>query len=171
MLSYFRTTLTHRLSHSWSRETSISTSREIDADVTDQVKEEVGEEEKEAFGKRAEEIASIVKKAMNNENLQVKVEKIKDENIASMMTLSEESRRMQEMMKMYGMGGMDASMFGSDTTLVLNINHPLVQYIENNKDSENINIICQQLYDLASLAHGALSPERMTKLSAAAMKL
>jgi len=134
----------------------------IDADVTDQVKEEVGEEEKEAFGKRAEEIASIVKKAMNNENLQVKVEKIKDENIASMMTLSEESRRMQEMMKMYGMGGMDASMFGSDTTLVLNINHPLVQYIENNKDSENINIICQQLYDLAMLSNKPLSPEQMT---------
>lgn len=134
----------------------------IDADVTDQVKEEVGEEEKEAFGKRAGEIASIVKKAMNNENLQVKVEKIKDENIASMMTLSEESRRMQEMMKMYGMGGMDASMFGSDTTLVLNINHPLVQYIENNKDSENINIICQQLYDLAMLSNKPLSPEQMT---------
>ena len=99
---------------------------------------------------------------MNNENLNVKVEKLKDESVASMMTLSEESRRMQEMMKMYGMGGMDASMFGTDTTLVLNINHPLVQYIENNKDNENINLICQQLYDLAMLSNKPLNPEEMT---------
>lgn len=134
----------------------------IDADVTDQFKEEVSAEEKETFDKRAEEIAGIVKKAMNNENLNVKVEKLKDESVASMMTLSEESRRMQEMMKMYGMGGMDASMFGTDTTLVLNINHPLVQYIENNKDNENINLICQQLYDLAMLSNKPLNPEEMT---------
>ena len=134
----------------------------IDADVTDQFKEEVSAEEKETFDKRAEEIAGIVKKAMNNEKLNVKVEKLKDENVASMMTLSEESRRMQEMMKMYGMSGMDASMFGTDTTLVLNINHPLVQYIENNKDNENINLICQQLYDLAMLSNKPLNPEEMT---------
>ena len=134
----------------------------IDADVTDQIKEEVTEEEKESFEKRGEEIASIVKKAMNNENIKVKVEKLKDENVASMMTLSEESRRMQEMMKMYGMTGMDASMFGTDTTLILNINHPLVQYIESHKDNENINIICQQLYDLAMLSNKPLNPEEMT---------
>lgn len=134
----------------------------IDADVTEQFKEEVSAEEKEAFDKRVEEIAGIVKKAMNNENLNVKVEKLKDESVASMMTLSEESRRMQEMMKMYGMSGMDASMFGTDTTLVLNINHPLVQYIENNKDNENINLICQQLYDLAMLSNKPLNPEEMT---------
>ena len=133
----------------------------IDADVTDQVKEEVGEEEKEAFGKRAEEIASIVKKAMNNENLQVKVEKIKDENIASMMTLSEESRRMQEMMKMYGMADMGMGM-GGETTLILNANHPLVQYVAEHKDSGNTGMICKQLYDLAMLAHKPLNPEEMT---------
>ena len=103
-----------------------------------------------------------MKKAMNNENIKVKVEKLKDENVASMMTLSEESRRMQEMMKMYGMTGMDASMFGTDTTLILNINHPLVQYIESHKDNENINIICQQLYDLAMLSNKLLNPEEMT---------
>ena len=101
-------------------------------------------------------------KELGNENLDVKVEKLKDENVASMAVLSEENRRMQEMMKMYGMGGMDASMFGSQATLVLNANHPLVQFLVANKDSENVSIICKQLYDLAMLAHKPLSPEEMT---------
>ena len=134
----------------------------IDAEVTDQFKEEVQEDEKEAFEKRSGEIAEIVKKALANDKLNVKIEKLKDENVASMMVLSEESRRMQEMMKMYGMTGMDPSMFGTDTTLVLNANHPLVQYIENHKDGENTTIICQQLYDLAMLSNKPLNPEEMT---------
>lgn len=90
------------------------------------------------------------------------MEKIKDENVASMIILSEESRRMQEMMKMYGMGGMDPSMFGNSGTLVLNANHPLVQYAAEHKDGENVNMFCKQLYDLAMLAHKPLSPEEMT---------
>ncbi len=134
----------------------------IDAEVTDQFKEEVQEDEKEAFEKRSGEIEEIVKKALANDKLNVKIEKLKDENVASMMVLSEESRRMQEMMKMYGMTGMDPSMFGTDTTLVLNANHPLVQYIENHKDGENTTIICQQLYDLAMLSNKPLNPEEMT---------
>ena len=134
----------------------------IDAEVTDQFKEKVQEDEKEAFEKRSGEIAEIVKKALANDKLNVKIEKLKDENVASMMVLSEESRRMQEMMKMYGMTGMDPSMFGTDTTLVLNANHPLVQYIENHKDGENTTIICQQLYDLAMLSNKPLNPEEMT---------
>jgi len=96
------------------------------------------------------------------DSYQMEVEKLKDENVASMAVLSEENRRMQEMMKMYGMGGMDASMFGSQATLVLNANHPLVQFLVTNKDSENVSIICKQLYDLAMLAHKPLSPEEMT---------
>lgn len=91
------------------------------------------------------------------------MEKIKDENVASIITLSEESRRMQEMMRMYSMGGgMDPSMFGSTGTLVLNANHPLVQYVAEHKESENSGIFCKQLYDLAMLAHKPLSPEEMT---------
>ena len=86
-------------------------------------------------------------------------QKLKDENVASMMTLSEENRRMQEMMKMYGMNGMD---MGTTSTLILNANHPLVQYVVEHKDSENTSIICKQLYDLAMLAHKPLSPEEMT---------
>ncbi len=87
----------------------------------------------------------------------------KDENVASMITLSEESRRMQEMMKMYGMSGMDPSMFGTNATLILNANHPLVEYVVAHKDGENTEMFCHQLYDLAMLAHKPLSPEEMTE--------
>ena len=131
----------------------------IDADVTAGAKEEVAEEEKEAFQKTSDSLVEIFRKELGDEKLDVKIEKLKDENIASMMTLSEENRRMQEMMKMYGMSGMD---MGTTSTLILNANHPLVQYVVDHKDRENTSIICKQLYDLASLAHGQLSPERMT---------
>ena len=134
----------------------------IDADVHDSLKDEVAEDEKEEFQKTTDSLVEIFRKELGNENLDVKVEKLKDENVASMAVLSEENRRMQEMMKMYGMGGMDASMFGSQATLVLNANHPLVQFLVANKDSENVSIICKQLYDLAMLAHKPLSPEEMT---------
>ena len=134
----------------------------IDADVHDSLKDEVAEDEKEEFQKTTDSLVEIFRKELGNEKLDVKVEKLKDENVASMAVLSEENRRMQEMMKMYGMGGMDASMFGSQATLVLNANHPLVQFLVANKDSENVSIICKQLYDLAMLAHKPLNPEEMT---------
>ena len=134
----------------------------IDADVHDSLKDEVAEDEKEEFQKTTDSLVEIFRKELGNEKLDVKVEKLKDENVASMAVLSEENRRMQEMMKMYGMGGMDASMFGSQATLVLNANHPLVQFLVANKDSKNASIICKQLHDLAMLAHKPLSPEEMT---------
>ena len=134
----------------------------IDADVHDSLKDEVAEDEKEEFQKTTDSLVEIFRKELGNEKLDVKVEKLKDENVASMAVLSEENRRMQEMMKMYGMGGMDASMFGSQATLVLNANHPLVQFLVANKDRENVSIICKQLHDLAMLAHKPLSPEEMT---------
>ena len=93
----------------------------------------------------------------------MKVEKLKNENISSMVTLSEENRRMQDMMKMYNMSGMDPNMFGGNETLVLNSNNKLVQYIFEHKDGENVNLICEQLYDLALLSHKPLSSEDMTK--------
>lgn len=134
----------------------------IDADLTDHFKEEVAKEEEETFKSNTETLTAIFRKALNNEKLEVKVEKLKNENVASMVTLSEQSRRMQEMMKMYNMYGMDAGMFGTDVTLVLNANHPLVQYVLNNKDGEHVNLFCQQLYDLAMLSNKPLNPEEMT---------
>ncbi len=134
----------------------------IDADLTDHFKEEVAKEEEETFKSNTETLTTIFRKALNNEKLEVKVEKLKNENVASMVTLSEQSRRMQEMMKMYNMYGMDAGMFGTDVTLVLNANHPLVQYVLNNKDGEHVNLFCQQLYDLAMLSNKPLNPEEMT---------
>ena len=132
----------------------------IDSDVTDNFKEEVSEEE---LKETTDALTEIFRKSLNNDKLNVKVEKLKDENIASLITLSEETRRMQDMMKMYNMYGMDPGMFGNDSTLVLNANHPLVQFVLNQKDSENAPVICQQLYDLAMLAHKPLTPEEMTK--------
>ena len=134
----------------------------IDADVHESLKAEVAEEEKETFQKNADSLTEIFRKVLNNEKLDVKVEKLKDENIASMAVLSEESRRMEEMIKMYGMGGMDTGMFGGQASLILNADHPLVQYVVENKEGENVELICKQLYDLALLAHKPLSPQEMT---------
>ena len=134
----------------------------IDADLTDHFKEEVAKEDEATFKSNTETLTDIFRKALNNEKLEVKVEKLKNENVASMVTLSEQSRRMQEMMKMYNMYGMDAGMFGTDVTLVLNANHPLVQYVLNNKDGEHVNLFCQQLFDLAMLSNKPLNPEEMT---------
>ncbi len=134
----------------------------IDADITDHFKEEISEEEKEAFKATRDDLMELFRKVLGNDKLNVNVEKMKDESVASMITLSEQSRRMEEMMKMYGMSGMDASMFGTDATLVLNVNHPLVKYVLDHKDGEHTDMICHQLYDLAMLAHKPLSPEEMT---------
>ena len=130
----------------------------IDADLTDTFKEESGEDMKEM----ADAVIDCFKKAMHQDALDVKVEKLKNDTISAMMTLSEESRRMQDMMKMYGM---DPAMFGdTKTTLVLNANHPLVKYVaEHKEDTENVPVICEQLYDLAMLAHKQLNPDEMTR--------
>ena len=134
----------------------------IDTDLNASFKEEVKEDD-EAFKKNSEELTEVFKKALNNDKLDIKVEKMKNASVASMITVSEETRRMQDMMKMYNMGGMDMGAFGATgETLVLNANHPLVKYVLENKEGENTVKICEQLYDLASLAHGQLSPERMT---------
>lgn len=135
----------------------------IDADVTDTFKEETSEEEQKSM---TDTLTEVFRKVLGNDKLDVKVEKLKNAKVSSMITLSEESRRMQEMMKMYNMYGMDPSMFGGAETLVLNANHPLVQFILNNKDSEQIPMMCEQLYDMAMLAHAPLSPEAMTKFIA-----
>ena len=138
--------------------------KRIDADVNDSFKEEISEEDKEALTASNETLTEIFRKAIGNDKLEVKVERLKNESISSIITLSEEARRMQEMMKMYNMYGMDQSMFGNnEETLVLNANHTLVKYVLEHIESEVIDDICEQLYDLALLSHGSLSPERMTK--------
>ena len=133
----------------------------IDADVHDSLKDEIAEDEKEEFQKTTDSLVEIFRKELGNDKLDVKVEKLKDSNVASIMTLSEQSRRMQEMMKMYGMDSMGMDM-GGENTLILNANHPLVQYVQKHEDGENTSLICKQLYDLAMLAHKPLNPEEMT---------
>ncbi len=132
----------------------------IDADVTGTLTEETSEDElKDA----TETLKEVFSKALNNDKLTIQVQKLKNADTPSIITLSEEGRRMQDMMKMYAMGGMDASMFGGDYTLTLNYNNALVQYILNNKDSEHVPMFCEQLYDLAMISNQPLSPEAMTK--------
>ena len=132
----------------------------IDADVTDSMKEGAFEEELKG---ETDALTALFRKALNNDKLEVKVEKLKNVNVSSMVTLSEENRRMQDMMKMYNMYGMDPSMFGTTTTLVLNANNALVKYLFENPEGEHSNMICEQLYDLAMISHQPLSPEAMTK--------
>lgn len=135
----------------------------IDADVTDTAKEEVKEEDKEAFKTVSDSLIEIFRKELGNDKLDVKIEKLKDDKVASIITLSEQSRRMQEMMKMYGMGAMGMGMdMGNEGTLILNANHPLVQYVAEYKEGESTSAICKQLYDLAMLAHKPLNSEEMT---------
>ena len=136
----------------------------IDADLTDSFLSKTSKKAKEEMKAQAEEIQKIFKKALKKENITVKVEKLKNKKISSMITLSEESRRMQDMMKMYAMNGMGMGDFGKDgETLVLNANHTLVQYIVENPEGENTSMICEQLYDLAKLQHAPLDAEAMTR--------
>ena len=139
----------------------------IDADVTDALKTKTSKKAQEEFDEQAKQIADIMKKALKNDKITVKVEKLKNKKVSSMITLPEETRRMQDMMKMYSMPGMDMGAFGGEgETLVLNANHPLVQYVIEHKDGENVETICEQLYDLAKLQHAPLAPEAMTKFIA-----
>ena len=135
----------------------------IDADLTDNFKESEEGEPSEETKASYDKLTELFKKSLNNDKLEIKIEKLKNDKISSMVTLSEENRRMQDMMKMYGMMGMDPSMFGTNLTLILNANNELVKYLMNNADSENAPLFCEQLYDLAVLSHEQLNPEAMTK--------
>ncbi len=130
----------------------------IDADLTEELREEGSADEE-----TAKALTELFRSRLQKEKLEVRVEKLKNESVSAMMTLSEENRRMQDMMKMYNMYGMEPGMFKGQETLVLNANHPLVQYLAGNQDSEHASVICEQLYDLAMLSHKQLSPEEMTK--------
>ena len=145
------------ISHLEQKDQTIQFKR-IDADLTEELRgEEAADEE------TSKTLTEVFREALKNDKLEVKVENLKNEKVAAMMTLSEESRRMQDMMKMYNMYGMDPSMFGGQETLVLNAKHPLVQFVADNKDSEKTPVICEELYDLAMLSHKQLSPEEMTR--------
>ena len=136
----------------------------IDADITDTLKSKTSKKTQEELDAQAKDLKPVFEKALKLKDLKLTVEKLKNKKIASMITLSEESRRMQDMMKMYAMPGMDPKMFGAETgeTLILNANHPLVEYMSAHKD-EDVSLFAEQLYDLAKLQQAPLAPEEMTK--------
>ena len=145
------------ISHLEQKDQTIQFKR-IDADLTEELRGEEATDEE-----TSKTLTEVFRDALKNDKLEVKVENLKNEKVAAMMTLSEESRRMQDMMKMYNMYGMDPSMFGGQETLVLNAKHPLVQFVADNKGSDKTPVICEELYDLAMLSHKQLSPEEMTR--------
>ena len=136
----------------------------IDADLTDAFKAKTSAKAAEELKAKEEELSKLFKKVTKQDNVAIKLEKLKNKDVSSMITLSEESRRMQDMMKMYAASGMDMGMFGKEgQTLVLNANNKLVQYVLEHQDGENVSLICEQLYDLALLQHAPLDAESMTK--------
>ena len=139
----------------------------IDADLTDVFRSKTSKKAEKELEEQSEAVAKLMKKVLKKDKIKVKVEKLKNKKIASMITLAEESRRMQDMMKMYSMQGMDMGMFGKEgETLILNANHPLVEYVLAHQDGDNVKMICEQLYDLAMLQQAPLEPEEMTKFVA-----
>ncbi|MBQ6638173.1 MAG: molecular chaperone HtpG [Lachnospiraceae bacterium] len=145
--------------------------KRIDEDFGDALKAKTSAKAAEEMKAQEEELGKLFKKITKKENVTVKLEKLKNKEISSMITVSEESRRMEDMMKMYSMGG-DMGAFGKEgQTLVLNANNKLVQYVLENKDGENVNTICEQLYDLALLQHAPLEPEAMAKFVARTNKI
>ena len=145
------------ISHLEQRDQNVQFKR-IDADLTEELRSDEKADE-EMTGK----LTDVFRKSLNKEKLEVRVENLKHDGVAAMITLSEESLRMQDMMKMYNMYGMDPSMFGGDQTLVLNAAHPLVKFVAENVESDKTPVICEQLYDLAMMSHKQLSPDEMTK--------
>lgn len=144
----------------------------IDADLTDDLKAKTSKKAQEELDKQTEELEKIFKKAIKKDNIKVKVEKLKNKDISSVLTVSEESRRMQDMMKMYSVSGMDMGMFGKEgQTLVLNANNKLVQKILEEKEGDRVQLLCEQLYDLALLQNAPLAPEAMTKFIARSNKI
>ncbi len=145
------------ISHLEQRDQNVQFKR-IDADLTEELREEGSADEE-----TAKKLTELFRKNLSRENLEVHVENLKNESVSAVLTLSEESRRMQDMMKMYNMYGTDPGMFGGQEILILNARHPLVQYLADNQESEHAQIICEQLYDLAMMSHKPLSSEEMTK--------
>ncbi len=136
----------------------------IDTDLTDSLKAKTSKKSQKELEDLSVELTQQLKKSLKKEDIKVVVDKLKNKKIASVLTVSEQSRRMQDMMKMYSAPGMDLGMFGKDgQTLVLNSTHPLVQYVLENKEGQNVNLIFEQLYDLARVQNGPLSAEEMTK--------
>jgi molecular chaperone HtpG len=139
----------------------------IDADLTDTFKSKTSKKAAAELEEKEKEISEKVKKTLKNDKLGVRLEKLKDKKMSSMLTVSEESRRMAEMMKMYAMNGMSMGDFGNEgQTLILNANHPLVQYVLDNEDGENTRMICEQLYDLARIQNAPLEGDAMSKFIA-----
>ena len=148
-----------------SKEENVSFKR-IDSDVSDIMKDSVTEDEQKDLDALAQELQKVFAQALSKENIKVKIDNLKSEDISAVMVLSEESRRMQEMTKMYGMMGMGLGDLGSDETLTLNKKNKLVQYIIDNKGieekSDDVKLFSQQIYDLALMSHKPLEADAMT---------
>lgn len=137
--------------------------KRIDEDLSDALKSKTSAKALEELKADEEELSKLFKKIVKKDNIGIKLEKLKNKDISAMMTMSGETRKMQEMMRMYA-SGMGIDEFSKEgLTLVLNANNQLVKFLLDNKEGENVNLICEQLFDLALIQHGPLSPDEMTK--------
>ncbi len=141
--------------------------RRIDADLSEEFKAEVSEDEQKTLDEQQKDLETEIRAASKKDKLTVKLQKLTQSSIAAMLSISEESRRMNDMMKMYAMSGMPMGDMPVDETLILNTEHPLVQYlIEHRTDEaakETVDMISEQLYDLAKLQQSPLSADEMAK--------
>ena len=140
----------------------------IDADVSEEAKTEISKENEEVY----EDLKKKVSEVLKDEKVEISIVELKDEKIASMITISEEARRMEEMMKQYGMMGLDPSMFGGNTpkTLVLNANSAIVKALISS-EGEKFTLLAEQLFDMALLNHASLEGDRLAKFIARTSEL
>ncbi len=154
------------ISHIEAKETEVKFAR-IDADVSDSMKDTVSEDEQKEHDETSETLQKVFEKALGKEGIKVKLESLKSEDISAVMVLAEESRRMQDMTKMYGMMGMGLGDMGTDETLLLNKKNALVNFIMTNHEDASkeadVSLFCEQIYDLALMSHKPLEAEAMTK--------
>ena len=136
----------------------------IDADIQEALKSRTGKKAAETLKEESEKLEKMIRKAVKNDKLSVKLENLRDKKTASMLTVDEQSRRMADMMKMYAASGMPMGLdsFAKEgQTLILNAKHPLVKYVMEHEEDKNTKMICQQLYDLAQIQNAPLSAEDM----------
>ncbi len=134
----------------------------IDAGVDEVLKGRTSKKDAKALEEKSKELEPIVRKAVGNDKLQVLLQNLKDKDVSSVLKVDEQSRRMQDMMKMYAMNGADLGMFGSEgQTLILNAQHPLVKLVMEDPENEKAGTVCAQLYDLARIQNAPLTPEEM----------
>lgn len=170
--------LTERIDQPFITELEVKNSglrfQRIDADVQEAMKDELSSDDEEKLKAAGEKLEKAFQGLLSKDKLHVKVDRLLSETPASLLSISEESRRMQDMMKMYAMSGMPMGALPLEETLILNERHPLVQYLlkhEESTETDSGKLIEEQLYDLARIQNAPLEGEAMKNFIARSEKI